>query len=149
MHIFFSLKRHLLWYFHQGSKLCLFLEDAEFTTESRSAHPHCKNLLRPHPKLPKLFVKNKIMFWLLFQEPARHPPDAGDKATIKYINNSCGEREYWFARTCLKCFIVKVLINGADVSDFRSFTVTWLLPGKGKFIVEIDFGWRLKLTFKI
>lgn len=32
--------------------------------------------------------------------------DAGDKATIKYINNSYRRAEYWFARTCFKCFIV-------------------------------------------
>lgn len=57
-----------------------------------------------------LFVKNKIMFWLLFQErlpvSAARDRDARDKATIKYINNSYRQREYWFTRTCFKCFIV-------------------------------------------
>lgn len=50
----------------------------------------CKNLTTPNAD--QLFVKNKIMFGLLFQDDSRgirsENSDAPDKPTINHINNS-------------------------------------------------------------
>lgn len=114
------------FYVYSGGKVGVPASEAAGRARKNSAAPSADHL----------FVKNKIMFWLLFQERrTRYPPpeaaigDARDKATIKYINNSYRQREYWFARTCFKCFIVKALINGSRCMAIatlrRCITADW------------------------